>query len=117
MAVIDLDDIYTLNETGAEVDKVTGIPYKSESWTAAEKKQFMKNVATVLSVSVSSFSTLPQTVSDSKITANHVVIHSVLSNPAAQTGDWTVTTAAGSVSVSGTISGSTTLTLYLAEPV
>lgn len=66
-----------------------------------------------LTITFSSFSSLPQTVSNSSITANHVVVNSVLSNPSAQTGDWTVTTSSGSVSVSGSISGSTTLTLYL----
>lgn len=71
----------------------------------------------VVPISFSSFSSLPQTVNNSKITATQVLVHSVLSNPAAQTGDWTVTTAAGSVTISGTINGSTTVTLYLAEPI
>ena len=66
-----------------------------------------------LVVSVSAFDSLPQTVSNSKITSGHVVLNSVLSNPSAQTGDWTVTTSNGSVSISGDISGSTALTLYL----
>lgn len=60
-----------------------------------------------------SFNSLPQTISNANITADHVVINSVLSNPAAQTGDWTVTTSAGSLSIAGSISGSTTITLYL----
>lgn len=68
----------------------------------------------VLEITVPSFSSLPTTVNDSAITAQHVVVNSVLSNPSAQTGDWTVTTLDGSVSISGSISGSTTLTLYLA---
>lgn len=68
----------------------------------------------VLQVDIASFSSLPQTVSNSAITADHVVVNSVLGTPSAQTGDWTVTTLDGSLTVSGTISGSTTLTLYLA---
>lgn len=68
----------------------------------------------VLQVDIASFSSLPQTVSNSAITADHVVVNSVLGTPSAQTGDWTVTTSDGSLTVSGTISGSTTLTLYLA---
>lgn len=64
---------------------------------------------------VSSFSSLPQTISNSDITDTMVVINSVLSNPSAQTNDWTVTTNNGSLTISGSISGSTTLTLYLAE--
>ena len=70
----------------------------------------------VLKVTKSSVSALPTTISNSGITANMECIHSVLSNPSAQTGDWTVTTSAGSVSVSGSISGTTNITLYLAEP-
>lgn len=42
-----------------------------------------------------------------------VVIDSTLGTPSAQTGDWTVTTAANSVTIAGSISGSTTLTLVL----
>ena len=68
----------------------------------------------ILPITFTAFSSLPQTVTDSRITAEHVVVNSVLGTPSAQTGDWTVTTADGSVSVSGSISGSTTLTLYLA---
>ena len=68
-----------------------------------------------LVLSVSSFSSLPKTVSNANVTANHVVINSVLSNPSAQTGDWTITTSSGSLTISGSISGSTTLTLYLIE--
>jgi len=66
-------------------------------------------------ITTSSFSSLPQTVTDSKISADHSVVNAVLSNPAAQTGDWTVTTSAGSLTISGSISGSTTLTLYLSK--
>lgn len=117
MPLIPSDQCYPLNESGAQVDKVTGLPYKNENLSAAEKAQFLKGTAGVVKVSFSSFSSLPQTVSDTDVTATQEVVHAVLSNPAAQTGDWTVTTAAGSVTVSGSISGSTTLTLYLAEPV
>ena len=67
----------------------------------------------VLVVEFSSFSSLPQSSSNSNITSDMVVVNSVLGTPSAQTGDWTVPTSDGSVSVSGDISGSTTLTLYL----
>lgn len=72
------------------------------------------NELKVIVITSSSFSSLPQTITDSSITANHVVINSVLSNPSAQTGDWTVTTSNGSLTISGSISGTTTVTLYLA---
>lgn len=64
----------------------------------------------------SSVSSLPTTISNSSITANMECIHSVLSNPSAQTGDWTVTTSAGSLTISGSISGTTDIKLYLAVP-
>ena len=66
-----------------------------------------------LVVESSSFNSLPQTISDAGITSDHVVMNSVLSNPSAQTGDWTITTSSGSLTIAGTISGSTTITLYL----
>ena len=68
----------------------------------------------VLVVSVAAFSSLPQTVSNSAITANHVCIKAELGTPSSQAGDWTVTTSAGSLTLSGSISGSTTAKLYLA---
>jgi len=60
-----------------------------------------------------SFSSLPQTFTVTGVDSQYVVVNSVLSNPAAQTGDWTITTSSNSVTVSGSISGTTTLTLYL----
>ena len=66
-----------------------------------------------LVVTLSSVSSLPQTVSNSSVESDMVVVNSVLSNPAAQTGDWTVTTSSGSLTVSGNISGTTNATLYL----
>ena len=67
----------------------------------------------VLKVSATSVSSLPKTISNANITSSMEVVNCVLSNPSAQTGDWTVTTSAGSLSVSGTISGTTNITLYL----
>ena len=89
-------DILTTDGNGQATDSGT---------TIAELK--------ALVITSSSFSSLPQTISDANITSDHVVMNSVLSNPSAQTGDWTITTSNGSLTVSGTISGSTTLTLYL----
>lgn len=71
------------------------------------------NVMPVLVVDVEAFSSLPQTVVNENITADMVVVNSVLGTPSAQTSDWVVTTFDGSLSVAGSISGSTTLTLYL----
>ena len=84
-----------------------------EKFSLQKVKTVVDEIKTVV-ITTASFSALPQTITDSRINADHVVINSVLSNPAAQTGDWTVATSNGSLTVSGTISGSTTLTLYLA---
>ena len=66
-----------------------------------------------LVVNVASFSALPQTITNANIDDDMVVVNSVLSNPSAQTGDWTVTTSSGSLTISGSIRGTTTATLYL----
>lgn len=66
-------------------------------------------------VSVSNLSGLPFTISNSKITAKHRVVNMVLSNTDAQQSDWSYSTSAGSVTVSGTISGSTNMYLYMSE--
>ena len=71
------------------------------------------DVMPTLVIEVASFSSLPQIVTDERITADMVVVNSALGTPSAQTGDWTVTTANGSATITGSISGSTTLTLYL----
>ena len=69
----------------------------------------------VLEVSCGTISSLPKTVNSTEITEDMVVVNSVLGTPTAQTGNWTVSTSNGSVTISGNISGSTTLTLYLAR--
>lgn len=71
------------------------------------------NLREVLVIDIASFSSLPKTVSNSNITSDMVVVNSELGTPSAQTGDWTVTTSNGSLTITGTISGSTTLKLYL----
>ena len=64
---------------------------------------------------MNNISNLSTSVTDSRITSDMVVINSVLSNPSAQTGDWTVTTGTGTLTVAGSISGTTNITLYLAK--
>lgn len=99
-------------EAGAVTDPrvVSPAVFKSSVDALAET---VAETREVLVIEFSSFSSLPQSKSNSNITSDMVVINSVLGTPSAQTGDWTVTTSDGSVSVSGDISGSTTLTLYL----
>ena len=71
------------------------------------------DVMPTLVIEIATLTALPKTVADERITADMVVVNSVLGTPSAQTSDWTVTTADGSVTVTGDISGSTALTLYL----
>lgn len=70
--------------------------------------------AGVIVVSATGVSSLSTTITDANITSKHVVVASTLSNPAAQTDDWTVTTSNGSLSIAGSISGTTDITLVLA---
>lgn len=105
-------DITTLNQNV--------VKHSSQSLTAAQKTQARSNIsaaeaseAKVLVLSSSSFSSLPQTITNANITSDMVCVHSELSNPSAQTADWTVSTTSGSLSVSGSISGSTTVKLYM----
>jgi hypothetical protein len=68
-----------------------------------------------LIVSISSVSSLPVTANNSDIESDMVVINSELSDPSAQISNWTVTTASGSLTVSGSISGTTNIKLYLTK--
>ena len=99
----------SVTQTQTSGDEIGSITVGSTTTTLYSKKY------SVLPVSIASFSSLPQTVTDSKITADMVCIKTELGTPSAQTGDWTVTTSAGSLTISGSMSGSTTATLYLAR--
>jgi hypothetical protein len=66
----------------------------------------------VYEFTASSVSSLPYTNNSATgITADHVVVASELSNSSAKTGDWTVTTGAGTFTITGTISGTTDIKL------
>lgn len=67
----------------------------------------------VLVVDCGTISSLPTTISNSAIEGDMVVLQSVLGTPSAQTGQWEVATTSESLTISGSISGSTALTLYL----
>lgn len=54
---------------------------------------------------------LPMTVTKAGMTARHKAIYAELGTPSAQTADWTITPGNGSYTISGSISGSTTLNL------
>lgn len=68
-----------------------------------------------LVVNCGTISNLPATISNANVENDMVALQSALGTPAAQLSNWTVTTNNGSVTISGTISGSTTLTLYLCK--
>ena len=71
-----------------------------------------------LEVSKANVSSLPTTITNAAITSDMKVKpgDAYLSNPAAQTGEWTVTTSTGTVTISGSISGITNVTLWLTKP-
>ena len=71
-----------------------------------------------LPLSKTSVSSMPAVITDSRITSTMICAPGGmrLSNPSAQRSDWTITTAAGSVTISGTISGTTNIYLWLEEP-
>ena len=73
------------------------------------------STAEVVVVTISSLSSLPQTIESSYITADHVLLHYYMSMRGYQTDQWTVTTSNGSVTISGTISNSMNLTLILGK--
>ena len=101
-------------------DSANNIPMSSTDSTTIKTK--LDSVETsvedlqILVVSFSAFNSLPQTITNKKITTNMVCLKAVLGTPTVQENNWMVNTnTAGKVTVSGTISGSTTLTLYLAK--
>lgn len=81
--------------------------------TVSAQIKKLSTMCKVLKVEVASFNSLPQTISNANIESDMVCINSELGTPNAQTGDWTITTGNGTLTISGTISGSTTLTMYL----
>lgn len=111
---------YFAIDNGEETTKLDAAVLSAIAESVAEPiaQEVAEAVATlhdVLVLDIASFSSLPQTLTDSNITADMVVVNSILSSPSAQTSDWTVTTSDGSLTISGSISGSTALTLYLAK--
>lgn len=110
------DTLYTVTTAIAIGDALTvGTNITASDKITSQIQTLTNNVAKceTLVVSVASFSALPQTITNANIEDDMVVVNSVLSNPSAQTGDWTITTSSGSLTISGSISGTTTATLYL----
>ena len=73
-------------------------------------------IGSVLMLDCGAISSLPTTISSAAVTADMVVLKAELGSPSAQAEDnWQAATADGAVTVSGSISGTTTLRLYLAH--
>ncbi len=78
----------------------------------------------IIQVTLSGVSSLPKTFSQTvptggytpAISTDHVVINAVLSNPTAQAGTWTYTTGTKNFKITGSINGTTDITVYLAKP-
>lgn len=84
-------------------------------YKVAEKLAEIDGAYPTVVITTDSFSSLPYTYTNSAIKAYHTVVDAQLSTPSAQTSDWTVTTSDGSLTISGSISGSTTVTLKLTK--
>ena len=67
----------------------------------------------IITVNIGSFSSLPKTVSNDAIRADHTVMAYALGTPYAQVEEWTVETSAGSLTITGNMSGSTTMKIIL----
>lgn len=90
----------------------------AQTLSEAQQKQARANIGAprkMLKVSLGTVSALPITVTNESINAEMECVNAEFGTPSAQIGDWTVTTSNGSVTVSGTINGSTSLTVWLDE--
>lgn len=67
----------------------------------------------ILTLTVGAFSSLPKTISNSKITADMVALTCTFGTPSAITSDITWTTSAGQLKLTGSMSGTTTAVITL----
>ncbi len=67
----------------------------------------------ILTLTVGAFSSLPQTISNSKISADMVVLSCDFDNPPAIASEITWTTSAGQLRLTGSMSGTTTAVITL----
>ena len=85
-----------------------------------QTRDYINGLVSEVNVDVLKVSTtvnaVPKTVYNQKITASHVLLHAEIGTPNAVVGEWTVTTADGSLTIDGALNGSTTLVLILAKP-
>ena len=108
-----------------KVDKVSGKGLSTNDFTSAYKTKVDNHETDIASLktqkgnkaiyaNLGTISSLPVTKNVAGVTIDMVCAEAVLGTPSAQVSDWTVNTdGAGKVTVSGTISGSTTLNVLL----
>ena len=91
----------------------------AENVTALEGDITTLSETEVIVVNIASYSgsqvRVPATGTNPAITANHVLLASTLGTPSAQTGDWTVNTYDGYLTLSGTATGTSTVKLVLGK--
>ena len=94
----------------ADVSRITadGVTYNVNDAVA---RNALENK--ILTLTVGSFSSLPKTISNSKITADMVVLSCVFGDSTAITSDITWTTSAGQLRLTGSMSGTTTAVITL----
>lgn len=97
----------------ARAGTVTESRVVSPSVFKSSVEQIVSDSFDVLVRTIVRISSLPYTVTYSNITSDMVVLKAELGTPSAQTSDWTVETSDGSLTIDGSISGSTSLKLYL----
>lgn len=106
--------------TAANGEKVTGTvgnaTTSSDGLMSAEDKAKLDGIVMAKWVNMGTISSLPVTKSLSGVTTDMICARIELGTPSAQTGEWTINTdTADSITISGTISGSTTCTLLLVQ--
>lgn len=96
----------------ADVSQITadGVTYDIKDTTA---RNALENK--ILTLTVGAFSSLPKTISNSKITADMVVLSCVFGTPSAITSDISWTTSAGQLRLTGSMSGTTTAKIVLGK--
>lgn len=94
----------------ADVSQITadGVTYNIKDETA---RNVLENK--ILTITVGAFSSLPQTISNSKITADMVVLSCSFGTPSAIKSDVAWTTSAGQLQLTGSMSGTTTAVITL----
>ena len=97
----------------ARAGTVTDPRVVSPSVFKSSVEQIVSDSFDVLVRTIVRISSLPYTMTYSNITSDMVVVKAELGTPSAQIGDWTVETSDGSLTIDGSISGSTSLKLYL----